>query len=747
MVPRFSGVVYGTPFPAGPPRGRRGTEVSESSSRKLMQDQTLMLRRIDASPPPRSHPGHWRPDIEGLRALAVGMVIASHIGFFYSEGGFVGVDVFFVISGFLITSLLLREVEKTGSVSLAKFYARRAVRLLPAAATVLLATLFAAWVWLPRLRLSEIAADATAAALNVVNFRLATEGTDYFNAEADPSPLQHFWSLAVEEQFYLVWPLMLLAVALIGRKLSRGHTGEAADGRRRAVVAVLLVVCGGASFLLSVTQSAADPVWSYFGIHTRAWELATGALVAVSAVKLRGLPGPLAAVASWAGLTMIIASGLLLTETTVFPGYAAALPVAGTALVIAAGCASHRGGATLLLGLAPAQFIGKISYGLYLWHWPIIMIGPAALGFEPRLRHMIALMVLAVLLSVAMFYLIENPIRTRKSLVQVPSRALALGGGLIASALAVSFVAVTQPLPTAEGEVAAEVDGVETTLWQLVDSSIDTQEVPANLEPGLADANADFPHNLYDRGCLVQQEQTELADDCVFGDTEADETMVLLGDSHAAQWFPPVNQLAQAAGYKLVVMTKASCSLPEVAETSSVFDREYTECEQWRHNAFDEIEEMEPELVLATNSDKKEVIADDPDQAWVDGWTETAERLAAATDELYVMGDTLWGDGDVPECLSEHLDDATACVYDLDETIPFPERRDRAAEAVVDAGAQYVDTIPWMCNVEERECPVIVGNLLVYRDHSHISASFASAMVPQIASALHLESAVEQEAG
>ena len=710
-----------------------------------MQDQTLVPRSIEADQQPRSHPGHWRPDIEGLRALAVGMVVASHIGFFHSEGGFVGVDVFFVISGFLITSLLLREVEKTGRVSLAKFYARRAVRLLPAAATVLLATLIAAWAWLPRLRLDEIAADATSAALHVVNFRMAVEGTDYFNAEADPSPLQHFWSLAVEEQFYLVWPLMMLAVALIGARPTSGRGGKIADGRLRAIVAALLVVCAGASFLVSVAQSAADPVWSYFGIHTRAWELATGALVAVAAVRLKSLPAPVAAAASWAGLAMIVAAGLLLTETTVFPGYAAALPVAGTALVIAAGCADHRGGASLLLGLAPAQFVGKISYGLYLWHWPIVVIGPAALGFEPRLRHMLALMALAFLLSVAMFYLIENPIRTRKALVKVPSRALALGGGLIACMLAVSFVAVTQPLPTGEGEVAVEVDGVDTTLWQLVPTAVDTENVPSNLEPELAEADSDYPRTLYDRGCLVQQEETALAEDCTFGDTGAEETMVLLGDSHAAQWFPPINQLAQASGYQLVVMTKASCSLPEVEELSSVFDREYTECEQWRHSALDEIEEMEPELVVATNSDNKEVIADDPDQAWVDGWTATAERLAAATDELYVMGDTLWGESDVPECLSEHLDEATECVYDLDETIPFPERRERAAEAVVEAGAEYVDTIPWMCNVEERECPVIVGNLLVYRDHSHISASFASAMVPHIATALHLESAVERE--
>ncbi|HEX2145038.1 MAG TPA: acyltransferase, partial [Glycomyces sp.] len=322
-----------------------------------------------------------------MRALAVGVVIAAHIGFPYMAGGFVGVDVFFVISGFLITSLLLREIDKTGTVSIAGFYARRAVRLLPAAAVVLVTTLLASWLWLPRTRLGDIATDAAAAALNVINIRLAQTGTDYMNAEADPSPLQHFWSLAVEEQFYLAWPLILLAIALVGAKLSKPgkftslqhrHRGP---GRTIAITAFLVLAAIG-SFWMSADWTAADPVWSYFGIHTRAWELAVGALIAVAAARLRAVPGWVAASASWAGLVMIVAAVFVLNEKTVFPGTAAALPVAGAALVIAAGCVPHRFGAQTLLGIRPAQYIGKVSYGLYLWHWPLIMIGPTVLGLE-----------------------------------------------------------------------------------------------------------------------------------------------------------------------------------------------------------------------------------------------------------------------------------------------------------------------------------------------------------------------------
>jgi peptidoglycan/LPS O-acetylase OafA/YrhL len=213
---------------------------------------------------PSARPSHWRPDIEGLRALAVGAVIAAHIGFPYAAGGFTGVDVFFVISGFLITSLLLREMDRTGRISIAGFYARRAVRLLPAAAIVLAATLAAAWMWLPRTRLPDIATDAAAAALNVVNIRLAREGTDYLNADAAPSPLQHFWSLAVEEQFYIVWPLLLLAVALVARRIWGGRFANAGHLRRRrtALVAIVLIAVGAGSLYLNATRSHRQYIWA-----------------------------------------------------------------------------------------------------------------------------------------------------------------------------------------------------------------------------------------------------------------------------------------------------------------------------------------------------------------------------------------------------------------------------------------------------------------------------------------------------
>ncbi|MEU5155968.1 acyltransferase family protein [Glycomyces sp. NPDC021274] len=712
---------------------------------ETVQIQRIGRRDQENQQPTSARPSHWRPDIEGLRALAVGVVIAAHIGFPYMAGGFVGVDVFFVISGFLITSLLLREIDKTGTVSIAGFYARRAVRLLPAAATVLLATLVASWIWLPRTRLGDISADAATAALNVINIRLAQEGTDYLNATVDPSPLQHFWSLAVEEQFYIVWPLVLLAIAFLGTKFGRPGKFTAARHRHRgpgrtAAITAFLVIAAGVSFWMSASWTQSDPVWSYFGIHTRAWELAVGALIAVAAGSIRAFaPKWAAALASWAGLALITASVFLLDERTVFPGTAALLPVAGTALVIAAGCAPHRFGATMLLGVRPAQFIGKISYGLYLWHWPLIMIGPAVWGLDDvRVRHYLVLMGVAFLLTIATFYLVENPIRTRRPLVQVPSRALAMGGGLIATALAASLFMAAQPLPEQSNEEAAEITGNDTTVWELLGESSDVNTVPANLTPTLDGAADDVPA-LNDDGCQVDRDDPDINKDCWYGDPEGDKTVVLYGDSHAGQWFPALRQTAEASGWRLLVMTKANCSVADVREHDSVLGREYTECREWKDDVIDYLGEVEPDVVVAAAFDKKDVIADDPDKAWIDGWVDTVDRLQDVAGEVYYMADNPDIGEDVPGCLAENPHDASVCVGDLEDSVVEPERREQLIEAVTDAGANVVDSTPWICDVDQGTCPVVVGNLLVYRDGNHLSARFVAELAPQIAAAIPLE--------
>ncbi|MEV6703587.1 acyltransferase, partial [Streptomyces sp. NPDC051453] len=351
------------------------------------------------SPPPgatRSGPAQ-RPDIQGLRALAVTLVVLGHAGVTRLSGGYVGVDVFFVISGFLITSSLLRELSATDRISIRAFYARRALRLLPASALVVLVTLAGSWLFLSKVRFAEYMSDAFASALYAVNFRLAATGTDYLAEGSPPSPFQHFWSLAVEEQFYLLWPLLLL----LGRRLSR---------RRRALLATPLVALCVVSFGLSVHVTGRSAPWAYFGSHTRAWELGAGALVALALLRPPRLPAGVAVAMTWAGLACVIAAALRFDADTPFPGTAAVVPVVGAALVIVGGTSPAWPGARRMLTARPVTWLGGVSYSWYLWHWPFLVIGPKALD-RPAGTHLeLALGAAALLPAWLTLRLVENPV-------------------------------------------------------------------------------------------------------------------------------------------------------------------------------------------------------------------------------------------------------------------------------------------------------------------------------------------------
>ncbi|MET9190551.1 acyltransferase, partial [Streptomyces tendae] len=352
-----------------------------------------------SAPPPQGHPP--RPDIQGLRAVAVGLVVLSHAGVAQVGGGYVGVDVFFVISGFLITSLLLRELATTGRVSLRSFYARRALRLLPASSLVIAVTLVGAWLFLSKARLAEYAGDALAGALYTLNFRLAAAGTDYLAQNGPPSPFQHVWSLAVEEQFYLVWPVLLLLTWRIAR------------GRRGPVVVPLAALCA-LSFAAGVVVTDRSAPWAYFGSPARFWELGAGALLALAAERLRRLPAALAAALGWLGLVCVTVAALRYDDQTPFPGHHALLPVAGAVLVLAGGCVPTSYGAGLLLERRPLVRLGGLSYGWYLWHWPLLVTAPAALGRADGTAELplaLALSAVALALAWATLRLVENPVR------------------------------------------------------------------------------------------------------------------------------------------------------------------------------------------------------------------------------------------------------------------------------------------------------------------------------------------------
>ena len=356
----------------------------------------------------------FRPDIEGLRAVAVVLVVLFHAGVPGVAGGYVGVDVFFVISGFLITSLMLREVRRTGRLSLIDFYARRARRILPTAAVVLVTTLLASYHWLGFLRGDEIAGDVSWSALFAANFRFANVGTDYLASQGAASPVQHFWSLAVEEQFYLVWPAAVVLLIWLGFRWAVGYWLAAA------------MVASLAYGVLWQTGT-----WSYFSPFSRAWEIGAGCLLALVATRLDRIPHRLATVMAGVGLALIVVAAFTYDEMTTFPGYAAALPVFATVLVLA-------GRGDSLLGRRPLVWLGRLSYSFYLWHWPVLVIAEQAYGETLSILIRAALVLGALGLAVVTFFCVEEPIRRSGRLRRSDVITLSLAAWLIVAPLAVA---------------------------------------------------------------------------------------------------------------------------------------------------------------------------------------------------------------------------------------------------------------------------------------------------------------------
>jgi peptidoglycan/LPS O-acetylase OafA/YrhL len=369
----------------------------------------------------------FRPDIQAVRALAVLLVVLYHADIPGIHGGFLGVDVFFVVSGFVITNVLLREKASKGSTSIPGFYARRIRRILPAATVVLIATVFATYHWLSYITGAANADDAKYVAAFVGNFHFATLGTQYFTATQPPSTLQQFWSLAVEEQFYLVWPLLFLLVTLPWKMFSPVVR----------LISMLSVVIG-LSLAWCIIETSQNEVWAFFSPLTRAWELALGAILAVVAPHLRGRAPRWGLALSLAGLVVVLISTWVYTSATLWPGAAVIAPVVATGAIIAGGSLRGPEAFGRLVNFAPVQWLGNISYSLYLVHWPVIAIATQYAIAPLPLHSEIELVVVSVALAAALYYAIENPIRRSKWLANRRLVTFIFGAALIG----LSFAAI-----------------------------------------------------------------------------------------------------------------------------------------------------------------------------------------------------------------------------------------------------------------------------------------------------------------
>jgi peptidoglycan/LPS O-acetylase OafA/YrhL len=664
----------------------------------------------------------FRPDIEGLRAVAVLAVVVGHAGL-AGHGGYVGVDVFFVISGFLITRQLVAELERRDRISFAGFYARRARRILPAATVVSVATLLASLHWLSPLRMYGIGRDAIYAAFSGINLRLAQEGTDYFKSGAPPSPFQHYWSLSVEEQFYLLWPLLLVVGGLAGPRRSR---------TKRLAWTLLGVMA--VSLWLSVTVTHDSQPWAYFGGHTRAWELALGAFLAVVAGRLRHMPNALAAQLSWLGLAAIVFACLRFDEATSYPGLAVALPVLGAAAMVAAGCAAPRCGAELVLGRAPMQFAGRVSYSWYLWHWPILIIWPEATERALTTPEKAAGIGLSLALAVATFHLVEQPFRRRHLVTASPLRGLGAGAGLVAAAVAAALLVTTVVKVPTGGTVAKPVFGTATAasapgagsahgqVVAAVRAATRLTALPANLTPSLTDAAKDLPQT---HACSAERTQSAPTYPCgSFGDPRGRRTIAVVGDSHAGMWVPAFDAVARRQHWKMLLFEKDGCPIANYPDfVSSKLGRVFTECNAWRAAVIRLVGTLRPSLVAVAGQTRSVALGPE-------GMEETIGALAASGAKVVFLEDTPYPNREVPDCLAKNASNPRKCAlgrHDDQVRLDWVQRANEVTGARR-GGASVIDPTGWFCT--DQSCPAVVGNTLVYLDESHITATYARQLAP-----------------
>jgi peptidoglycan/LPS O-acetylase OafA/YrhL len=674
-------------------------------------------------------PSHsFRPDLEGLRGVAVALVVLFHADLLGMVGGFIGVDAFFVLSGFLITGLLLRELTTVGRLDLVAFYARRARRILPAATVAIVVILVAAAFVVAPLDLPTVAADATASGLFVGNLLFAFRATDYF-ASSTPSPFLHYWSLGVEEQFYLVWPL-LLALAFRARRVSH----------------VVIAICLG-SLALSLVLTSAQAPWAFFGLPTRAWQFALGALLAVHTPALARLPAAPVALGGWLGIGVLVLAAAVLDPAAGYPGFAGLLPTGAVALVILAG--GRRAGPGRLLAVAPLRVLGCISFSLYLYHWPVLVLASVLLGdLSPALRW--SLVGLTVVIAAASWRLVEQPFRQSGLLLRSPRRSLMLGSSAMCVVLAAaqlvgvfgsSSVAASNVVLISASDVEPHVVGVITPpAVPSLDVDVVAARVaitatpspipsptlapgPREIRPRLADARADGD-GLNARGCGLSLAGSR-PPLCELGSADGGTTVALVGDSHAAQWFPALDAIAQQRGWKILPFTKDSCIFLDMRIVSLHLEREYTECTRWREQVVIALQRAQPDLVVISSS--RWVHPVDPADADAQRQSDAMVRLVRQLPgRVAIIADTPLSAHDVPACLSRTDRTASDCATSRGYALTAHLARDgRAAEAL---GATLIDPAAWLCGPSV--CPAIIDWTIVYRDDHHLTATMARRLAP-----------------
>lgn len=669
--------------------------------------------------------------------VAVLLVIVDHL-FGWPRGGFIGVDVFFVISGFLITGLLLREFDRTGSISFVGFYRRRVRRIVPVATLVLVVVCIAGAALFTSARAQSIRVDALWAFFFASNWRFAIEGTDYFNADAAISPLQHYWSLSVEEQFYLVWPAIMLVIGIFVARRAL------AASKKRTIAAVVMGVIVAVSFGWAVYDTDAAHTWAFFSTFTRVWELGVGALLAIGAGLLARIPRAASTYLAWAGLASITVGVFVISETGAFPAPLAAIPVVGAAMVIAAGI----GGATpylLPLTNKASVYLGDISYSLYLWHWPLIIFLGALM--DTSFHYYLTVLAATAALSLFSYHFVENPIRkstfleprtvraesrrkkknrlVRPAMTQ-SSRYAAVGAVVLVTVAFAAYVlqppepATATPIRAAAAPVeqAVALGPAQTALAAEIDASVDATSWP-DLSPTMDEAisGAQAPADIVACGLVDRPDASR----CTWGAADAPKTLMVLGDSMAMSYVELFKKFADSSNGQWKVRSEAmfGCAFVDLDVTTE--DAGTTAaCPGRKQAAVDAVNEAKPDVVVVSN-----LHTDIQPEVWVPAMESMTDKFAGSVGQIMFLSAPP-NDKKASDCYTRTSSPAD-CISDITDT--WRARARAELNLAYRLGGQYIDTRSLFCTADSY-CPSFVGTTPMKSDSSHMTIEYGTKISP-----------------
>lgn len=706
-----------------------------------MVDSDTRRRRAGPAGSMRSAglPLHHMDSVQALRALAVSLVVVYHAAPGIAPGGYVGVDVFFVISGFLITGILLRStMDASGRLDLVQFYVRRVRRILPAATAVIIVTCIVGLWILPTTQWNTLGADASAAAQFRENWNLAAAAVDYLAEGQSPSPFQHYWSLSIEEQYYALWPPLLALALAVSRKRN--------CFKPRGIAAVLLAGIAAVSFTLALSSNGSAA--SYFQTQTRAWELAMGGLLACASplfrrwlsrcpALLRTLP--------WLGLASIIAGSFSLSETTVFPGLSTLVPVAGAMLVIAGEFGRQPRFLERAYRFGVVVWLGKVSYSLYLVHWPVlIFIAAASRAGVTELSLVDAALGVVASLLLAAFWRrwIEVPFlegRIARSWLRLPRACMVAAVGLVVMGTTAGLAVQTVYARVQEEQrvLAAELEQNPPAGFGAASigptSYAQFVSTPGVMVPAPENARVELPEGA--EGRCKSDMASPTTPVCDFGSNESSTVIALVGDSHMEQYLPAFQQLAATNGWHIVTYFHSSCPFSYAQRISD--QKRGGPCLEANEGTLDSLSALDPDLIVTSNRTAVPFVGDgtapSPAEGFIEMWAELVSRdlgpVVVIADNPLMLPD----DGTIA-CVSENRREPDRCSRDRTAALPVDHQ---LAAAAGSSDVTLLDLTARYCT--PTVCPPVIGSVLVYRDEQHITPVYARTLAQYIApTLLHL---------